>query len=201
MAFRTENAPTAQPAASAAAASATIAGMKSFAAALKGGDRRSIGRADNVVAAVRNEPERFEELWACLADADPLVRMRAADALEKLSREDAARFGKRKKELLSGRLDDGTAEVRWHPIAIEARLALTATDAAVLVRKCDHYLRHDDSRIVRVMALQAAHDVASRFPDLVKDLTAMLDFARAAPWSSLRARARKLDVRQQGEGK
>ena len=123
--------------------------VRDFASALSGGDRRSIGRADKVVDAIRREPDRVEELWGCLTHDDPIVRMRAADALEKLSREAAAPFGAHKKALLDGSLDDGTAEMRWHLIAIAARLALTAVEAKRLCAYLDDRLRHDASRIVR----------------------------------------------------
>jgi hypothetical protein len=52
---------------------------------LKGGDRRSIGRADQVVAAVRRDPSVFPALMSGLCHADELVRMRTADAAEKLT--------------------------------------------------------------------------------------------------------------------
>jgi len=55
--------------------------MEGFAKMLTGGDRRSIGKADAVVKRVRGAPQRFEELWACLRHSDPVVRMRAADAM------------------------------------------------------------------------------------------------------------------------
>jgi hypothetical protein len=166
--------------------------MKSFAAALKGGDRRSIGRADEVFASVRRNPTRFDELWSCLSSEYPLVRMRAADALEKLSRKDATGFDKHKKELLSSGLDDGTAEVRWHLIAITSRLTLSAKEAAHFIAYCDDLLREDGSRIVKVAALQAACDLALKRPSLASAFLHMLMFARSAPWPSVRARAKKI---------
>jgi len=53
---------------------------------LTGGDRRSIGRTGEVVAAVLGEPSLFGVLLSGLWSSDPLVRMRAADALEKITR-------------------------------------------------------------------------------------------------------------------
>jgi hypothetical protein len=52
---------------------------------LRGGDRRSIGKVGEVVTAVRKKPDLFKELLTGLFDADPVVRMRAADAMEKIS--------------------------------------------------------------------------------------------------------------------
>ena len=167
--------------------------VRDFASALSGGDRRSIGRSSEVVAAVRKAPSRFEELWACLTQDDPIVRMRAADALEKLGRENPTCFDGHKKALLGGALDDGTAEVRWHLIVIAARLTLTATEAKRLCAYLDDRLRHDASRIVRVMALQAAFDLCRRHPNLNESVQRMMDYARRCDAPALRARVRKLD--------
>ncbi len=52
---------------------------------LEGGDMRYIGYSDEVVAEVLANPARFEPLFQGLYHADPRVRMRAADALEKIS--------------------------------------------------------------------------------------------------------------------
>ena len=54
---------------------------------LMGGDRRSIGRVDEVLELVLGQPKRVGELAKLLWDSDAVVRMRAADALEKISRE------------------------------------------------------------------------------------------------------------------
>jgi HEAT repeat protein len=52
---------------------------------LRGGDRRSIGKVGEVVCAVRKKPDLFNDLVTGLFDEDPVVRMRAADAMEKIS--------------------------------------------------------------------------------------------------------------------
>ncbi len=52
---------------------------------LQGGDRRSIGRSDEVVAQVLADPALLAPLAEGLLADDPLVRMRAADALEKVT--------------------------------------------------------------------------------------------------------------------
>jgi hypothetical protein len=164
----------------------------SFAVRLKGGDRRSIGRADEIAALIVREPGRFGELWGCLLDIDPVVRMRAADALEKVSRVLPVVFEPHREALLSAKLDDGSAEVRWHLIAITSRLALQVGDAARFYTYLDQCLRHDASRIVKVAALQAAYDLSLTFPQFNAALSDMLAFARSSPWPSVTARAARL---------
>ena len=57
--------------------------MKDLLSKLRGGDRRSIGKVDEVVAVVEKEAAQFKYLVSGLFDPDPIVRMRAADAMEK----------------------------------------------------------------------------------------------------------------------
>ena len=54
---------------------------------LQGRDRRTIGRSDKVAAILSRNPELFPQLIAGLWAVDPLVRMRAADAVEKVTRQ------------------------------------------------------------------------------------------------------------------
>ncbi|MCW4033467.1 MAG: hypothetical protein NWF08_08790 [Candidatus Bathyarchaeota archaeon] len=51
---------------------------------LKGGDLRSIGKADEVVEDIIKNPRLFGEIFKGMLDDDPIVRMRSADALEKV---------------------------------------------------------------------------------------------------------------------
>jgi hypothetical protein len=51
---------------------------------LAGGDRRSIGRSNRVLALVHASPDRVAQVVALAKDADWLVSMRALDLLEKL---------------------------------------------------------------------------------------------------------------------
>lgn len=52
-----------------------------------GGKANSLGRVNDVISATLREPSRIEELYQCLFSEDAWVRMRAADALEKICRE------------------------------------------------------------------------------------------------------------------
>jgi len=170
------------------------AGMNTepFSSLLQGGDRRSIGRSDEAVESVRRAPERFDELWACLAHEDPVVRMRAVDAVEKITRFDATVLASRKQALLSNAFDDGTPEVRWHLIAMLRRVPLASAELASTLKRLDHLLREDESRIVKTAALQTAFELRQQSPGAQKIFAAMFAFALQSPWPSVRARARKL---------
>jgi len=53
---------------------------------LKGGDLRSIGKAEEVVADIFKNPALFGEVFEGMLSDDPVIRMRAADVSEKVSR-------------------------------------------------------------------------------------------------------------------
>ncbi|PYT40812.1 MAG: hypothetical protein DMG47_18620 [Acidobacteria bacterium] len=92
---------------------------------LRGGDRRSIGKSNQIVKLVLSDPKRFPELFGCLWDEDPIVRMRAADAAEKITVTRPELLKPHKLELL-GLLDEAEQiELRWHLALMAPRLALT----------------------------------------------------------------------------
>jgi len=59
--------------------------MHSILEKLKGGDRRSLGKAHKVAAEVQAKPQFFKKLIQGILYPDPVVRMRAADAVEKIT--------------------------------------------------------------------------------------------------------------------
>lgn len=163
-----------------------------FAILLSGGDRRSIGAVAQVLAALEADPTRQSELFACLEAPDALVRYRAFDALEKWSLAQPACLASLKMRLLDGTLDDGSAEVRWHLHALCPRLLLNHVEAQALMGRLESDAARHASRIVRVMALQGACDLAHAHPALRPRAQAMLADAVHSPIAALRARARKL---------
>jgi hypothetical protein len=52
-----------------------------------GGKSNSLGRVDEVIQLVLHDKSRLNELYNCLFEEDAWLRMRAADALEKVCRE------------------------------------------------------------------------------------------------------------------
>src|SRR5690349_3152849 len=127
---------------------------------LTGGDRRSIGRVADVLRILRRQPHRVGELVATLRDQDPLVRMRAADALEKVSAAHPQLLRPHQRVLLRLARDATQQELRWHLAQLVPRLRLTAHQRLRAAGFFESYLR-DRSAIVRTCAMQALADLAS----------------------------------------
>jgi hypothetical protein len=130
---------------------------------LQGGDRRSIGCADKVAQIVLKDLKRFPELMAGLWSNDPLVRMRAADATEKVTRENYQLLYPYKKELLGLMREANEKELRWHLAAMVPRLQLNKKERKQAINMLTQYLS-DKSSIVKTFALQSLADLAKDEP-------------------------------------
>ena len=158
---------------------------------LEGGDRRSVGRAAEVAELVQADPALVGALFAGMEGDDPVVRMRAADALEKATRERPEWLAGYEERLLSLMATQPQQEVAWYLAQPAGRLELTEAQQARLVERLEAYLDHE-SRIVRVHALEALTGLAERnerwLPQVWKRVNEGLD----ADSPAVRARCRKL---------
>ena len=164
---------------------------KDLLALLAGVDRRSIGRADEVAAIVLKHPALFAELIAGLWDLDLVVRMRAADAAEKVSRKQPELLHPFKAELLGLLAEASEQELRWHLAQMAPRLPLTQTERLRAVSLLKDYL-NDRSSIVKTFAMQALADLASADPALRPEIVELLEEAMRNGTPAMRARGRKL---------
>lgn len=158
---------------------------------LTGGDRRSIGRADEVVELIKQQPNRLDQLLACLSDDDSRVLMRAADAAEKISREDAGSLQPHKKLLLRLLSEAKQQELRWHLALIIPRLRLTPSERRNTADRLQEYL-DDRSSIVKTFALQGLTDLVRQDPNLGPEVLKLLRSVTKTGTPAMKARARKL---------
>jgi len=166
-------------------------------ALLEGGDRRTIGRSDEVAAMVSQDPGLFPRLIAGLWSDDPLVRMRAADATEKFTRENHEFLKPYKKELLGLMAETKQQELRWHLAAMIPRLPLNARERQLAVSSMDSYLE-DRSSIVKTSALQGLADLAQHDSSLRHKVVELLRESTRNGTPAMRARSRKLLLQLEG---
>jgi len=158
---------------------------------LQGGDRRSLGRANQLVALILGQPKRFPELLECLWSDDPVVRMRAADAAEKISAQRAELLQPFKAELLGLAGETSQQELRWHLALMIPRLLLTRAErkrAIALLKE----LLGDRSSIVKTCALQGLAELAGGNPEIRWEVIGVLEQASRTGTPAMMARARKL---------
>jgi len=150
-----------------------------------------IGRADEVAELVSREPKFFAQLIAGLWSEDALVRMRAADAAEKVTRERGDLLQPYKRELLGLLSEARQQELRWHLAVMVPRLALTAKERLAAVAALNHYLE-DRSSIVKTFALQGLAELAQEEPSMRPRVVEILREASRRGTPAMKARSRKL---------
>jgi hypothetical protein len=158
---------------------------------LVGTDRRSIGDANEVGALVLQEPWRFAELIGFLWSDDPVVRMRAADAAEKISLQRPRLLAPFKAELLGLLLEAEQQELRWHLALMIPRLTMTKKERKRAAEGLRRYLE-DRSSIVKTFAMQGLTELALLEQSLLPEVREILADAERAGTPAMRARARKL---------
>jgi hypothetical protein len=158
---------------------------------LTGGDRRSIGRSDGVAGTVLKEPSLFADLFAGFFDANPVIRMRAADAVEKCTRNKPELLTPWKKSLLEQLYLLNEKEVRWHIAQLIPRLRMTASEQATAVQILMDYLK-DESSIVRTFSMQALADLVQHDDQLRPQAVALIELFAKTGTPAMKSRARKL---------
>jgi len=164
-------------------------------------DRRSIGRSNAVAALVLKHPHSRNfgtaQLVRALWHSDPVVRMRAADALEKASTSKPAIISRFKSELLGLLSETSQQELRWHLALMLPRLPLTPGERRRSVPHLRRYL-DDRSSIVKTCALQAIFELSKQDSSLRSEALDLLRAAARSGTAAMRARSRILLKKLEG---
>jgi len=143
---------------------------------------------------VSKDPKLFPNLVGGLWSEDPLVRMRAADATEKVTRKHPDLLQPHKNALLGLMAEVNEQELRWHLAAMVPRLALNVKERQRAVSLLTSYL-DDRSSIVKTFALQALADFAAQDHNIRPSVMETLRQAMRNGTPAMKARSRKLLLR------
>ena len=161
---------------------------------LTGGDKRSIGRSNDVVLSVLSKPSLTKVLVSGLTTDHPLVRMRSADALEKVTSIRPELLSAYKSRVLRAAHTSRDKEVRWHLAQMLPRLHLNLAEKRRVLQLLRSYLK-DPSSLVRVFAMQALTDIACDSEDSVSSTYGLIKTMTETGSPSMQARGRKLLAR------
>ena len=120
--------------------------------------------------------------------------MRAADAVEKVTRQRPDLLGPHTGTVLATLAGTSDIAVRWHAAQLVARLTLTAGQRARAVELLTGCL-DDGSSIVATSAMQALADLAEEDPGLQRSVVPMIERLAATGTAAIRARGRHLLAR------
>jgi len=158
---------------------------------LEGGDRRSIGRADEVASDVLNDPGLFHVLIEGLNIENPIIKMRASDAMEKASIEHPEYLLPFKKQLMEVANNSEQKEVRWHMAQILPRLNLNHKENIAVIDILLTYLSGNSS-IVNTFVMQAFANIAKTDEKLRPSLLAHISELTTEGTPAMKARGKKL---------
>jgi hypothetical protein len=120
-----------------------------------GGRSNSLGRVDQVIALVLDEPSRLDELYDCLFHEDAWRRMRAADALEKVCRQHPEWLAPYVDRFPAELASSSQPSILWHLAQMYRHLTLTAQQKAFAVEWLERVLSTTEADwIVAANAMQ-----------------------------------------------
>ena len=161
---------------------------------LSGGDHRSIGKVDSVVCHILKNTTLFHELFNGLYHENSLIRMRTADAIEKISRTNTEVLQPYNTKIINVISKSSQKEIRWHLALIFPRLKLTKKQTQQVIKILLIYFKNDNSIIVKTFSLQALFDLSMNENDDTLKETVLLLIKQACKTEkpALKSRAKKL---------
>ena len=166
--------------------------MSKFLSILKGDDLRSIGKVNEVVGMI-NSQEDFDELFAGLGSTDRNVRMRTADAIEKITLYHFSFLKKHRIELLKLFQTAQHIELKWHLALIITRIDLNHLEFVQIWDTLTKWATDNkESKIVRVNSIQGLYDLLKHKPELSNDFNLIISKIGNENIPSMNARIRKM---------
>lgn len=144
-----------------------------------------------MVKIVRRRPALFPALIKGMYHEDKLVRMRAADAVEKPTLTNPGWLRPFKRRLIALAACAEQKELRWHLAQMLPRLELSRRDRMVVAAIFRGYLQ-DQSRIVKTFAMQGLPDLAMQDPGLRNSIRPLISSLTKTGSLSMKSRGQKL---------
>jgi hypothetical protein len=151
----------------------------------------SSGRVVEVAALVRAHPKRASLLFECLWDDDEGVASRAADSVERLTRDSAELLAPWKAPLLGLLTEAAHKKLRWILAVTIPRLTLSLAECQRVAGVLESHL-DDASSIVKTAALQGLADLTRQNTDLLPSVLDLLRMHSRSGTAAMRARSRIL---------
>ena len=159
---------------------------------LSGGDLRSIGQSNSVVAEIKTQND-FDKLFKFLFHSDRLIVMRAADAIEKITVNKPQYLSKHKKNILELCEVVIDKELKWHLALLLPRLQLNNKEPGKAWDTLTSWAKDKtNSRIVRVNSIQGLFELLNQQIDLTKDFKLTLLKVEKENIPSINARIRSI---------
>ena len=142
---------------------------------LIGGDLRSIGRGNEVVQQILDNPQLFPDVFEGLTSDEPIIRMRSADVIEKVAKQHPEYLQPFKSQLINeiSRIDQ--KEVQWHVAQMFAYLTIDQSERDTIMNILLTYLSQDTGAIVKTFSMQTLAIFAERYPDIRPEIIELIE--------------------------
>lgn len=159
---------------------------------LKGGDLRSIGNVEEVIKDILGNPTLFGEVFEGMLNIDPVVRMRSADAIEKVSSKRPEYLQPFKTKLIDDISKIEQKELQWHVAQMFSYLEINKEERDKIVEILLSYIDTSKSNIVIVFSMQTLADFAEKDPEIRSKIAKKLKDIIITGSPSIVSRGKKL---------
>ena len=115
-----------------------------------------------MVEDILKNPKLFAKVFEGMLHDDPRVRMRSADALEKVSSRYSEYLQPFKDRLINEVSKIEQQEVRWHVAQMFSYLKLNKRERDIVVKILISYIDSSKSNIIKVFSMQTLADLAEK---------------------------------------
>lgn len=166
--------------------------MRRFEDLLAGCDLRSIGESNELLPLIKTQKD-FDDLFFLLFHKDRVIVMRAADCIEKVTRNNTSFLLPHKTQILTLSQSAADKELMWHLAQLLPRVSWNNNDVNTIWERLRTWvLQKEGSKIVRVNALQAMFELSHKNKNLRDDFLTITESILKENIPSINARIRKL---------
>ena len=163
-----------------------------FTRILLGKDLRKLRNSDKVIELVTDQ-QSFDKLFKLIFHHERPLVMRAADAVEKVTLNHREYLQPHKAQLLSILNSADHKELKWHIAQLLPRIDFDEQELNDVWHTLTYWtLNRNESKIVRVNALQGLFDLSKKFKSLQKDFNQTMATVSHEPIPSIQARIKRL---------
>jgi hypothetical protein len=151
-----------------------------------------VKQSDTVLMAVSDQ-QSFDELFALVFHHERPLVLRAVDAVEKVTIKHPEFLKPHKAQLMSVLKSADHKELKWHIAQLIPRVDLSEAELTDVRHILSYWtLNKNESKIVRVNALQGLFDLSKKYHEVKQDLDKAISSVEHELVPSIQARVKKL---------
>jgi hypothetical protein len=159
---------------------------------LQGGDLRSIGKAEEVVQEVLENPTLFTDVFEGMLSEDPVISMRSADVIEKVAKKHPEYLQPFKFKLIHEVSQIDQKEVRWHVAQMFSYLKINQSERDEIMKILLTFITTESSIIVKTFSMQTLAIFADREASIRPQIIELIEEMMKTGSPAIISRGKKL---------